>query len=142
MSTSTLASRVDELASTCTLTRWQGDPERCRWCDGWLGRGAPRSPLCSTPCRHAFWANHSWKKAKEEARERAGRRCEGVLDDGSRCGAPSTATHQVHHRHGAQEGGRPRTASCAHHQAGLVFLCRSCHHLEHHPPQHPHPSHP
>lgn len=129
----TLAARTDELALTCPLSPWVGDPDTCRQCGGWLGWRSPTNTLfCGKPCAHTFWANHSWPKAKEEARKRAGRRCE-------RCGAKAGATHGVHHRDGDKEGGRPRTASCDHHQeagpdgrGGLIYLCRGCHNREHH----------
>lgn len=127
-SPSSLSERVREIAADCPLAaEWRddgSDPTRCVWCVRWMGRH-PRSPFCSRHCSTEFWANHSWKAAKEARKQAAGRKCE-------RCGKPSKATHQVHHKEGAREGGRTRLAACDHHQDRLEFLCAGCHREDHH----------
>lgn len=133
--------RAREIALHCELTDWARgrpgepgqDPLLCLWCNRWTGKPAKQGPtFCSRDCASEFWANHSWKSAKEAVKKRAGRRCEGVLADGSRCGRKGRATFQVHHLEGARQGGRTRLAACDHHLAGLAYLCPDCHHKDHH----------
>lgn len=121
---STLALRADELAATCPLTDWDGDPQQCRWCCAWLGTRS-KATFCAPLCSVTFWSNHSWKAAKDAVKKRAKRRCET-------CGAPSRATTQVHHLGGAVAGGRTRLASCDHHLDALRLECWTCHQAEHH----------
>jgi hypothetical protein len=63
-------------------------------------------------------ANDFSARIKRGAYERAGFACEGVLDDGKRCGV--TAKLEVHHMRAAADGGKPTLDNA-------LVLCPLCH---------------
>lgn len=112
-------SAVDEILTDCSLTRWLGDPKRCRWCNAALR--FPRRVWCTDGCQAVFRDNHVWKYAQRAARARErgfrdanGGTCAGLLE-----------THHLEPCVGV------RTASCLHHQENLVVVC-GAHHLARH----------
>jgi hypothetical protein len=120
----------DELLLACSLSKWQGGPKCCRWCDKPLTGRQQR--WCSGACAGHASANHWFTSARHRALKRDGRQC-------VRCGAPEATLGgglwrsnrlEVHHRDEKADG-RHGQCSCAHHVDGLETLCRPCHLAEH-----------
>ncbi|HUO49392.1 MAG TPA: hypothetical protein VMU09_11190 [Acidimicrobiales bacterium] len=65
---------IDQLALGCSLSRWAGEPDRCRWCNEPLV-GAQVS-WCSSTCRTRFTVNHVWRHARGAALMRGGWSCD------------------------------------------------------------------
>lgn len=133
----------DARALTCPLMRWDGDPARCRWCDGPLP--PRRRRWCSDECNNAYGRNHMWAPARGAALRRDGpyaRDGGGRGDDGWRCawpGCPGTAALRARGLTGAVEVdhiepilGRHGEFGCHHHLEGLQTLHVVCHELKHH----------
>lgn len=59
-------------AGACRLSRWQGSPERCRWCDELV---VGDLPWCSNLCEDDYRRNHWWDLARYAALTRDGERC-------------------------------------------------------------------
>jgi hypothetical protein len=101
----------------CDLSRWEGHPRRCRWCNaGVYGR---RTRWCSDGCATEMLENHYWGTARHAAVRRDG----GCVRDGC-----ADLRLTVHHRDTPALGRHGQT-SCAHHLAGLETLCET-HHRE------------
>ena len=145
-----LAPQYPAQAGVCSLTRWNGDIGRCRWCDD---EARPGSAWCGTLCEDGYRANHWWDLARAAALARDAHRC--VI-----CGAgPERATVaklllralipmgpveaallwrsetwsalkrscslEVNHR--SPRVGRGYQSGCHHHLDGLDSLCHRCH---------------
>lgn len=74
-------SLTDEQLLNCSLVRWRGQPNGCRWC-GRLLRGRQRR-WCSADHGFEYARNHSWTEARAAALLRDGYRCTvcGVSDE-------------------------------------------------------------
>lgn len=126
---------TDAQLRACTASAWEGDPSRCRWCNGELSGRQLR--WCGS-CSNEFAVNHWWTSARRRARKRDGFACvrcgakEGHDESGEirrgRDGKPVIL--QVHHR--VQILGRHGETGCHHHLEGLETLCTVCHLEEHH----------
>lgn len=105
----------------CDLARGSGrdGDGRCVTCGDLLP--ARRVRYCSDQCGRADADQHVWDQARQVALERDGFRC-------VRCGAEDV---EVHHVLALPDRSWYRRRSCAHHVAGLLTLCRSCHVEEH-----------
>lgn len=65
---------TDDMLAVCTLSRWDGHPETCRWCGEMLPTGRPR--FCSRSCRDRCAENHQWAPARFAACLRDGWTCQ------------------------------------------------------------------
>lgn len=112
----------DTVLLACTLSRWQGDPRRCRWCNVRLP--FHRKRWCSQICVEEYKAQHWWPEARVAAIRRDRRRCQDCVADP----AQKPGFTEVHHIVPVLG---VRTASCLHHVSGLVTLCQHHHGLRH-----------
>lgn len=124
----------------CFLSRWRGDPKRCRWCNAELpGR---RTRWCSNECSLQYDRNHVWSVAshvrKREDHDRCVE-CEGftpteaydaALHRGEMAYARRYRKLEVHHL--TPILGRHGEIGCHHHQDGLRTLCLFHHYAAHH----------
>lgn len=85
---------------------------------GGCGQPLPkyRRRWCSDACRTAWYINHLWSFARNEAMHRASKRCLG-------CGAKATEVDHIEERRGLPI----HKPSCLHHQPNLRALCHNCH---------------
>ena len=65
---------TDDMLAACTLSRWDGHPEKCRWCGETLPTGRPR--FCTRSCRDRCAENHQWAPARFAACLRDGWTCQ------------------------------------------------------------------
>lgn len=142
--------RYADQARQCPLSRWHGDPARCRWCNRPAVAG---HHWCGSPCEDEYRTNHWWDIARYAALARDGHRC-------VRCGmgpdtvsqakrvlalvgglGPVDAAHlwhteawrwveldasvEVHHV--KPRLGRGYGSGCHHHLDGLETLCHHHH---------------
>lgn len=112
----------DRAVLTCTLSRWQGERRRCRWCN--IPFRYPRQRWCSDVCLDDWRRNHVWAFAQPAAKQRDVYRCQDCLSD------PATRPGQLEVDHLEPCRGT-RTASCLHHQENLRTRCQE-HHLARH----------
>lgn len=114
----------------CSESRWNGDKERCRWCDGALTGRQLR--WCSDECVREYGRDHWWTAAAPAAKLRDGHRC--VRGDKAKgCQAHhKTPLHKFIHPYAGRRV-RHSDSGCWHHRSGLETLCTDCHHDEHHP---------
>lgn len=117
-----MSGSADAQMLACTLSKWQGDPTRCRWCNAQLG--PRRQRWCSQPCVDEYKAQHWWGIAREAALTRDHRQCQDCVYGP----ADNPGQLEVHHLQPVQ--GR-RTASCLHHAANLTTLCQEHHQGRH-----------
>lgn len=145
-------SLTDEQLLGCSLVRWRGQPNGCRWC-GRLLRGRQRR-WCSADHGFEYARNHSWTEARAAALLRDVYRCTvcGVSDEEA-----AREWHDVEALVAVLTGTRPRlrdplrdrwlldhrlevdhvtpirglhsTPGCHHHLDGLRTLCH-VHHLQ------------
>lgn len=108
----------DEIYRACSISRWQGDPAACRWCNGMLPLDRPR--FCGPECADGALDNHDFDRARSVRRRMDRYRCR-------QCGSRDHL--EVHHA-GERAMGRHGIPGCWHHLAGLVTLCRRCHSIE------------
>lgn len=144
--------RYPAQAGDCPLSRWRGDPRRCRWCDE---RVAGERAWCSNVCEDDYRRNHWWNLARYGALARDRDRC-------ARCGiGPATASEaklllralipmspvqaaelwrsaawadfflacSVEVNHIDPRRGRGYRSGCGHHLQNLETLCHR-HHVE------------
>lgn len=114
----------DEIYRACPLSRFQGDPKACRWCNGLLPARAGR--WCRPQCARAARENHEFGGAggaREAALARDGYACRW-----SGCGVGASHEHALEVHHIVAIHGRHAETGCHHHLAGLVTLCHP-HHL-------------
>jgi hypothetical protein len=64
--------RYPRQAGDCSLSRWSGAADRCRWCDE---PAAPGFDWCSNLCEDTYRANHWWDQARAAALARDDHRC-------------------------------------------------------------------
>jgi hypothetical protein len=104
----------------CALTKWDGSPGRCNWCNTAIPAGGRRKVWCRDHCRRQWERNHIWRRARIFARRRAKYRCtrEG-------CEAPKG---DIEINHIEAINGTGYGPGCKHHQETLEGLCRE-HHL-------------
>lgn len=108
----------------CALSKWEGDPFHCRWCDKPL-EGRQRR-WCSEACPKAMARQHVWSDAREAALKRDRRRCVRCRSEGTRTwvGSVLRTTLEVHHKTPCRG---KRKAGCQHHVECLETLCHDCH---------------
>lgn len=104
----------DRAVRSCTMSTWEGDPKRCRWCDTPL-RGRQQR-WCSQECADSFGRNHWWTWASPAAKKRDGMAC-------TICGS----TERLETDHITPCLGRHSDSGCHHHLDGLRTLCHDCH---------------
>lgn len=114
----------------------------CDWCGAPL-RGRQRR-WHSAECERAWWNNHVWTYARDEALRRAEVRDEAGVFVGFRCvhcdgvfrtpatrratpGRVALSGGAVEVNHKRPIGGRHGESGCHHHQSGLEVLCPPCH---------------
>lgn len=111
----------DEIYRACPLSRWQGDPAACRWCNGLLPDGRPR--FCGPACTDWALDNHDFDHARAARRRMDRYQC-------VRCGR----REHLEVNHIVPVLGRHDVPGCWHHLAGLQTLCggggQSCHQIE------------
>jgi hypothetical protein len=106
----------DDVYRACPLSRWQGDPMACRWCNGMLPARADR--WCNARCRIAAEQNHVYRLARDAALERDGHACTRPG-----CGAVATLDRAIETNHIELARGRHNQPGCIHHLANLESLC-------------------
>jgi hypothetical protein len=128
----------DEALLECTASSWEGDPKRCRWCNGEL---TGRQRRWCGECGNEFGRNHLWSWASNAAKRRDNYQCvvcrrdpREVYEEKLELGWVPREAHrflilQVHHR--VPVLGRHAETGCHHHLDGLETLCAH-HHLERH----------
>lgn len=104
----------DDIYRACPLSRWQGDPKACRWCNRLLPQRARR--WCTAQCRIVAETNHVYSEARDAALQRDGHRC-------TRCGAGPTFDRAVETNHIELARGRHDQPGCIHHLDNLESLC-------------------
>lgn len=132
--------QTDLVSRVCILTKWDGDPETCRW-DGRKLTGRSRK-FHSKRCSTNFLINHFYRKVRVAARRRAR----------GPCNCPNVKSHVLCQHCGVCEGElkknksrlecnhiiplegdrsayswNTRTFSCKNHLDNVEMLCRSCH---------------
>lgn len=125
--------KTDVLARVCTLSKWTGEPERCRRCNRQL-TGRSRK-YCTKRCVRLWAQNHWYRKARVACRQRFR----------VKCGCPNVRSHIACAKCGTCEGqlkemalwlecnhikpknGDDAVYSCVHHQENLEMLCLPCH---------------
>ena len=112
---------------TCELSKWQGEPGCCQWCNTTI-TSTRRRTWCSDACGRAWQREHIWRFARAAAKRRARYRCTRPS-----CDAPRRDC-EVNHREARNGGGYG--PGCHHHlhpnatgTGGLEVLCRA-HHAE------------
>lgn len=109
----------DDMYAACIMSRFTGDPARCRWCNDELPARSTR--WCGTECRVAGEENHIFAKARDAAQKRDGYRCKT-------CGAQKTKEYALEVNHAAERAwSRHKQQGCVHHLSGLETLCHDCH---------------
>jgi len=144
------AERYPIQAGACTLSRWSGDPARCRWCDE---PARADGCWCGHVCEDEYRRNHWWDQARDAALVRDGDRCvrcglgaetltvakmllRALIPFGPAVAAGlwrspewellrQTCLLEVNHIVPRRGGGYG--AGCHHHLDGLETLCRRCH---------------
>jgi hypothetical protein len=124
---------------TCTASAWEGDPGRCRACNGEL-TGRQRA-WCSEECSRWFGRHHWWTWASRAAKRRDGNQCvvcrrdpievrdEKIAEGWDRRDATKFTILETDHIEPVL--GRHAETGCHHHLDGLRTLC-AYHHLERH----------
>jgi hypothetical protein len=110
----------DDIYLACPLSRWQGDPMACRWCNGLLPED--RRDFCGPQCADEAHENHLPDRARSARRRMDRYAC-------VQCGSQEHL--EVDHIDPAL--GRHREPGCIHHLSNLRTLCggggQSCHQL-------------
>lgn len=106
----------DQIYRACPLSRWQGDPKACRWCNRMLPQRATR--WCTAQCRITAETNHIYSEARDAALQRDGHRCTRPG-----CGAGATFDRAVETNHIELARGRHNQPGCIHHLSNLESLC-------------------
>lgn len=131
---------MDRGLRACFLSRWRGDPKRCRWCDEPL-TGRQRR-WCSRECSLTYDRNHVWNVASRRRKTLDGDRCvecdgrtpaeafELAIERGDYAHARRYRRIEVHHL--TPILGRHGEIGCHHHLDGLRTLCGYHHVAAHH----------
>ncbi len=107
----------DRTLSTCSLSRWSGRKDRCRWCDKRLvGR---QERWCGKVCGNRAYEQHEWTWARQAALARDLKACR-------HCGACGYGVRlEVNHKKPVL--GKHSKQGCWHHVSKLETLCHDCH---------------
>lgn len=137
-------------AGACLLSRWGGDPARCRWCDAPV---RPASAWCGTTCQDEYRADHWWDLARSAVLSRDSHRCLrcgvgpdlvtvaklvlralipiGPVDAARLWRSEAWSAFQlrcsIEVNHREPRMGRGYQSGCHHHRHGLESLCHRCH---------------
>jgi hypothetical protein len=106
----------DDIYLGCPLSRWQGDPMACRWCNGLLPARATR--WCAARCRITATTNHDYRLAHDAALERDRFTCTRAG-----CGATASFDRAIETNHIELARGRHDQPGCIHHLSNLESLC-------------------
>lgn len=108
----------DEMYAACPMSAFEGDPSKCRWCNGDLPERAKK--FCRPQCRITARNNHEFSLAKDVVLARDGFQC-------VTCGGEATAERGLEVNHKTPCLGRHDVPGCWHHVDGLETLCWRCH---------------
>jgi hypothetical protein len=106
----------DDIYLACPMSRWQGDPMACRWCNGLLPPRATR--WCTAQCRIVATTNHDYRLAHDAALERDHHTCTRAG-----CGATASFDRAIETNHIELARGRHDQPGCIHHLSNLESLC-------------------